>query len=60
VNRSLQSGPFPEKRERLFAESNLHLNRGLMRASVWDEAAIETRGRELFEIARQRWPGPAV
>jgi hypothetical protein len=26
------------KRERLFAESNLHLNRALMRAEDWDQA----------------------
>jgi hypothetical protein len=58
INRSLQNGPFTQKRERLFAESNLHLNRELMRATSWDEASIETRGTELFEIARRVWPSP--
>jgi hypothetical protein len=58
INRSLQNGPFAEKRERLFAESNLHLNRRLMRAEFWDEAAIEERGSDLFGVARAIWRGP--
>jgi len=48
-----------EKRERLFAESNPHLNRALMRAESWDEAAIEKRGNELFDLARVIWRSPA-
>ena len=58
VNRSLQNGPLAAKRERFFAESNLHLNRALMRAEVWNEDTIERRGRDLFDIARQIWQGP--
>jgi hypothetical protein len=57
VNRSLQHCSFERKREALFRESNLHLNRKLMRASNWDEAAILERSNELFEIARQIWRG---
>ncbi|MGH6923291.1 MAG: DUF262 domain-containing protein [Propylenella sp.] len=58
VNRSLQHGAFPEKRERLFAESNLHLNRPLMRLDGWNEKAIEQRGQTLFDVARVIWRGP--
>ena len=58
INRSLQHGPFNAKRETLFAESNLHLNRDLMRADHWDEEAITRRGRALFEIANRIWRGP--
>jgi hypothetical protein len=58
VNRSLQNGPFEEKRVRLFADSNLHLNRSLMVATKWDEESIEERGSALFEVARRLWPGP--
>jgi hypothetical protein len=58
INRSVQNDPFATKRERLFAESNLHLNRALMRAEAWDEKSIEKRGAEMFEIALQIWPGP--
>ena len=58
VNRSLQNGPFVTKRETLFSESNLHLNCALMRAEAWDEASIERRGAELFEVARGIWRAP--
>jgi hypothetical protein len=50
--------PFSEKRERLFAESNLHLNRTLMRATAWDDDSIEQRGNAQFELARHIWRGP--
>jgi hypothetical protein len=58
INRSLQNGAFDAKRERLFAESNLHLNRDLMRATTWDEDAILQRGRNLFDVASKIWRGP--
>jgi hypothetical protein len=60
VNRSLKNHAFPVKRERLFSESNLQLNRSLMRADNWDEDQIERRGRELFEIAKQVWHSPGA
>jgi hypothetical protein len=60
VNRSLQNAAFPAKRERLFAESNLHLNRALTRAEDWDETSIGQCGRDLFEVARMRWRGPGT
>jgi hypothetical protein len=59
VNRSLQHSSLVVKRERFFVESNLHLNRALMRAEAWNEDTIEQRGRELFELVRQIWKGPA-
>lgn len=58
VNRSLQNSPFDKKREVLFAESNLHLNRDLMRAEHWNENQIEQRGQKLFNFAKQIWLGP--
>jgi hypothetical protein len=58
INRSLQNGAFDAKRERLFAESNLHLNRELMRAPQWNEDTIVQRGRSLFEVAGRIWRGP--
>jgi hypothetical protein len=57
VNRSLQNGPFEKKREAFFAESNLHLNRPLMRLQSWGEPSIEQRGRDLFEVGRKIWGG---
>lgn len=58
VNRSLQHGAFPSKRDALFRESNLHLNRELMQLELWDEDAITQRGRAMFDIALRVWPGP--
>jgi hypothetical protein len=58
VNRGLKHYAFPSKREALFAESNLHLNRPMMRAANWDEEQIEMRAKELFEIAKRLWPSP--
>ena len=59
INRSAQNSAFEIKRQLFFAESNLHLNRSLMVAPVWNEDAIEKRGRDLFEIARTIWKGPS-
>jgi hypothetical protein len=42
---------FPSKRDALFRESNLHLNRELMQLERWDEEAITQRGRRMFDIA---------
>jgi hypothetical protein len=58
VNRGLQNHSFLKKREALFGESHLQLNRELMRASEWNEEAIERRGRKLFEVAQRLWPSP--
>ena len=58
VNRGLQHHGIDRKREALFAESNLHLNRKLMRAHEWNEGSIDQRSRELFEFARELWQGP--
>jgi hypothetical protein len=58
VNRGLQNREFPRKREKLFEESNLQLNRALMRLQSWDEDAIDRRGLALFDIAVKLWQGP--
>jgi len=58
INRGLQHREFSLKRERFFAESNLHLNRTLMRLEKWDETDIATRGQMMFDIAVKIWLGP--
>jgi hypothetical protein len=60
VNRSLQNREFSVKREKLFAESNLHLNRPLMRLETWAETNIAARGGALFDVAVKLWVGPTV
>jgi len=58
VNRGLQHHAFDKKREALFANSNLHLNRRLMVMPAWDEDEIDRRGRGTFEAAKQIWRAP--
>lgn len=58
VNRGLHNRGFATKRERFFAESNLHLNRSIMLLNIWDETKISGRGEALLEIALRLWRGP--
>jgi uncharacterized protein with ParB-like and HNH nuclease domain len=58
VNRSLQNREFAVKREKLFATTNLHLNRSLILLTKWDEMEIASRGQALFDIAVKLWRGP--
>lgn len=55
VNRSLQNREFLIKRERFFDESNLHLNRQLMKLESWSEPDISARGAALFDVAIKLW-----
>ena len=61
LNTSISNGPFDRKRREVADHSVLRLNdywRGLKDDAVWDENAILTRGRALFELARTVWPRP--
>jgi uncharacterized protein with ParB-like and HNH nuclease domain len=58
INRGLHNREFLLKREKFFAESNLHLNRTLMRLEKWDEADIAARGQAMFDVALKLWRGP--
>jgi hypothetical protein len=64
LNPSLSNGPWvnPDdaalgKREALRKHSRLELNRRLLEQHHdWDEARMQARAEELFEIAREIWP----
>lgn len=58
VNRSLQNSFFHQKRDTIFRESNLHLNRELMIKHYWNEDEIDMRGQMLFSLAKKIWNGP--
>lgn len=60
INRGLQNREFLLKREKFFGESNLHLNRMLMRLEKWDEADIGVRGQAMFEVAVKVWRRPGT
>ena len=53
-NPNLGNRPFSEKK-RLLLDSNFALSKGLQDYDVWNESAIEKRGRELAERAATIW-----
>jgi len=59
VNRSVRNREFEVKRDALFEHSNLQLNKSLMAAANWDEAAVASRSELLFSHAVKVWGGPA-
>jgi uncharacterized protein with ParB-like and HNH nuclease domain len=60
LNSAISNGPFDAKKESILLNSVLKLNAYVRDKDQWDEAAIATRGRNLFEIAKQIWPYPAT
>lgn len=59
-NASLQNGSWDKKRPELMKFSRLNLTRYFADIEVWDEAAIETRGRLLLAELIELWPAPEV
>jgi hypothetical protein len=57
-NTSLSNRAFDRKQREFKRIARLLLNRTFEEASSWDEKAILRRGRELFDLARKRWPHP--
>ena len=58
LNSSLSNAPWEEKRETLNGHATLFLNKDLWTNApdVWDEDAIKTRARRLFQAAAKVWP----
>lgn len=58
LNSRLSNAPWDKKREGLGEHSVLRLNRTLLSEApdVWDEAAIDERGRRLCAMAVKVWP----
>ena len=46
------------KKPKLMESSLLPINQRLHSVDVWDEAAIETRAKDLLKIAQKLWPAP--
>lgn len=44
------------KKQKTFKHSVLLLNADLQEANVWDEAAIKSRSKNMFKIAKKIWP----
>lgn len=58
LNSSLSNAPWEEKRVTLNGHATLFLNKDLWTNApdVWDEDAIKTRARRLFQAAAKVWP----
>lgn len=58
LNSTLSNAPWQDKRETLGDHSVLFLNKTLLddAPDVWDEAAIETRAKQLCAAAAKVWP----
>lgn len=59
LNSSLSNDPWTKKVHTLQKHSVLLLNADLQKTEEWNEASIQNRGRELFELARDVWPYPS-
>jgi hypothetical protein len=56
LNSSIKNGPWGNKRAEILTHSLLPINGHLHHYEIWDEVAIEKRGRELLERALRIWP----
>ncbi len=60
LNPAVSDRAWQDKRPEILKYSKLNLNRYFQDVEEWNEAKIEQRGNELFEIARRIWPYPAA
>lgn len=60
LNTAVSNGPYMDKRPEIAAQSALRLNSYFQSADAWDEDAISTRGKELFNEAMKVWPRPKL
>ncbi len=60
LNTSISNGPFPDKVLEISKFSDLRLNSEFRTKSPskWDEQEIESRGKQLFDFAKNIWPTP--
>ena len=58
LNSSLSNAPWTEKRETLEKHAAFRLNWELLKDApdVWDEAAIQERSKQLYEVIKEIWP----
>jgi alkylated DNA nucleotide flippase Atl1 len=58
LNSSVSNGPWEGKRAKLDRHDVFLLNRLLLKAKVWDEAAIDARTRHMLDALLATWPVP--
>ena len=54
-NAELSNRPFTDKWSDVFIDSPLRLNQSLAKADKWNEAAIQIRSEQLYQIALEIW-----
>jgi Protein of unknown function DUF262/Protein of unknown function (DUF1524) len=60
LNPSMSNSAWGTKKKALSEHGAFSLNRKLCGVDTWDEAAIEQRADELFDVAKILWPKPPV
>ncbi len=55
LNSAQSNLPWSQKRPEMMKHSLLPINQGLLETTIWDEAAIITRGTSLFTMALNLW-----
>ena len=60
LNPDLSNAAWVEKRQKLYEHSILSMNKKLHAVPEWNEATIQERSAELFELARTLWPTPSA
>lgn len=59
LNPSLSNAAWTEKKAALMEHSVLALNRRLQHVTSWNENAIDTYGKQMFDIVLRIWPRPS-
>jgi hypothetical protein len=60
LNSAVRNGPYLAKRGEITMQSGLRLNSYFQALGAWDEDAIATRGKKLFDVAVKIWPRPQL
>jgi len=58
LNSAVSNSEWKIKKPKLLQSSLLPINQQLVSVDVWDEKAIENRGKEIFDRAKSIWPAP--
>ena len=58
VNKEIRNYAFSDKKEKIFENTNLNLNKTLFNLQQWNEDLIKKRSKELFNYACQIWKDP--
>jgi len=60
LNPLMSNNAWASKKSELEKHAALAMNRKLITLNEWNEEAIESRSRELFDLAKRIWPRPSI